>query len=398
MENKVMSAIYKDRDSFERIRPLVEASSESIFSDVDAILYDRAVEYYDMDKEAESIDRDVIMSYIQREYPSHEDILSIALDRIEATTPISCNNVVGEFLQVKRHSLGHKLAGELLSGKRCDDTLEEFLLLRQGEHLETGEDIVIHSCIRASDLAQALDRTATIEIYPKDLNDRVEGLMRGDHLLVFARPETGKSLFTINLTRGFLEQGLVVLYVGNEDSERRMLPRFVGSILNMTKVEMEAMSFEDLDDLLDNSPIDNFHFVHLEPGTFPQIRGLIHKITPDILIVDQIRNVLTGGDGLTIGLERASTEMRNIANEFDIVCVSVTQAGESGSGKLRLDLSDVDSSKTGLQAQVDVMVGIGVNEDYEGRGKRMLSLPKNKCSGDHSFFSIDVDTTKNRIL
>ena len=119
---------------------------------------------------------------------------------------------------------------------------------------------------------------------------------------------------------------------------------------------------------------------------------------PDVLIVDQIRNVQTGGDGLTVGLERAGVEMRNIAGEFDLLAVSVTQAGESASNKLVLGLSDIDSSKTGLPATTDVMIGVGVDENYDSRGKRMVSLAKNKVGADHSYFSVDVDPARSRVL
>ena len=393
-----MAAIYKDRDAYEKIKPLVNGSSSSVFSDIDAILYDRAEEYYENDKYAESIDPEVILSYINRTYPKQADMLSIALDRVVATEGISCNNIVQEFLQVKRHAAGQKLAGALLSGKDTTELLHEYNTLSSTENSVKEDDVVIHSNIRSKDISLALDRENVITLYPKDLNDRVEGVMRGDHILIFARPETGKSMVAINMVRGFLEQGLKVLYIGNEDSEQRMLPRFLCSVAGITKQEMEEMGADKLDEILDETPIDNLSFVHLEPGTFPQIRSLIRKVNPDVVVVDQIRNVQTGGDGLTTGLERAGTEMRNIGNEFNVLAVSITQAGESANGKLRLDLSDIDSSKTGLPAQIDLMIGIGVNEDYDGRSKRMISLPKNKISGDHSFFSVDVDEARSRVL
>lgn len=397
MEGKIIAAIYKDRDGYDILAPIVEKSSEAVFSDINAILYDRAAEYYENDKDATSIDLDVIRSHVAREYPRQSDIVNIAIDKIESTEGISCNNIVQEFLAVKRDAIGRRLAGEILAGRTPTDTLEEYHSLCMGaEIVPAGDDIVVHSNIRSKDIAAALDSSNSIELYPPDLNDRVGNLMRGDHILLFARPETGKSLIAINMVRGFVEQDLKVLYIGNEDSEQRMLPRFLCSIADITKDEMDQLGGEELDRLLDSTNIDNLYFVHLEPGTFPQIRGLIERLKPDVVIVDQIRNVQTGGDGLTTGLERAGTEMRNIANEYNVLAVSITQAGESANGKLRLDLSDVDSSKTGLPAQIDLMIGVGVNEDYEGRGKRMLSLPKNKISGDHSFFSIDVDVSKSR--
>jgi hypothetical protein len=44
------------------------------------------------------------------------------------------------------------------------------------------------------------------------------------------------------------------------------------------------------------------------------------------------------------------------------------------------------------------MIGLGVTEEYENRGKRMVSLPKNKPGANHSMFSITIDASKSRIL
>lgn len=398
MESKVIAAIYKDREAFEIVRPLVHGSRASIFTDVDSLLYDKAEEYYANDIEATTIDLDLIRSFVARVYPRQEEILSIALDQIEASTGVSCNNIIHEFIEEKRYAVGHELAGALLAGRDASDMLEEYGLLSMGE-LESSKDRPkLYSAPRYKDVAEAMNPANTIELYPKELNDRVGGALKGHHILVFARPETGKTLFTMNLVRGFLEQGLKVLYIGNEDNEKAMLPRFMCSFIGITKEEFRRLSEEEVDEALYRAGNDNFFFAHLEPGTYQQIRGLIRHVGPDVVVVDQIRNVLTGGDGLTVSLEKSGTEMRNIGNEFDVLAVSITQAGESASNKLVLGLSDIDSSKTGLPAQIDLMIGIGVNEEYESRSKRMVSLPKNKLSGDHSYFSITVDEQKSRVL
>lgn len=222
--------------------------------------------------------------------------------------------------------------------------------------------------------------------------------MRGQHILIFARPETGKSLFSINMVRGFLEDGYRVLYLGNEDPSTVMRTRMGSCILNIPTEDIRLAATGAFDEELTAGGADNFIFIHLEPGTFPQIRGLCRRIEPDILVVDQIRNIQTGGDGLTSGQEKAGIEMRNIAGEFDLLAISIAQAGESAQDKLVLGLSDIDSSKTGLPAQVDLMVGIGITEEYQRRSKRMISTPKNKLSGNHEFFSVTVNEATSRVV
>jgi hypothetical protein len=396
MEEKVINAIFKDRKAFEQVKDTIDSTQEAVFSDINSILYDRAAEYYDRDSEASYIDLDIIRSYVAREYPRHAEIINVALDQIEREDT-SCENVVDEFTRVRLHSLGQQIAQAIIAQQDPRDIITRYMDIYNGVEEDTVEHILPDAPAYA-DIANVLSGDNLIELYPQDLQDRTGGCMRGHHILIFARPETGKSLFTINMVRGFLAQGLKVLYIGNEDSAAAMIPRFFCSMLNVTKDDLMEMSEDEVNEGIHQAGNDGFRFVHLEPGTFPQIRGLCRVMQPDVLVVDQIRNVQTGGDGLTTSLERAGTEMRNISAEYDLLAVSVTQAGESASGKLVLGLSDIDSSKTGLPAQIDLMIGIGVDDNYEGLGKRMISLPKNKISGDHSFFSVNVDPSRSRVL
>ena len=39
------------------------------------------------------------------------------------------------------------------------------------------------------------------------------------------------------------------------------------------------------------------------------------------------------------------------------------------------------------------MIGLGASRDDEAAGRRILSLPKNKRSGDHGFFPVQADFT-----
>ena len=395
MEEKVITAIYKDRRAFEQVRETFDDTQEVVFSDINNILYDRAVEYYERDEDAQYIDTDIIRSYVQREFPRHEDVIGIALDRIEQQE-ISCGNVIDEFTKLRLHALGQQIAHAIIANQDPRDVISHYMNLYNGIEEETID--LIPGPASHGDIVDAIDPEHVIKMYPDELQARVKYAMRGHHVIVYARPETGKSLFMINMTRGFLEKGLKVLYLGNEDPTAAMLPRFFQGFLNVTREELADMDEDEVNLGIHQAGNDGFRFIHLEPGTFPQIRGLCRVMKPDVLIVDQIRNVQTGGDGLTVGLERAGTEMRNIGAEFDLLAVSVTQAGESASNKLVLGLSDIDSSKTGLPATADLMIGVGVDEAYEGRGKRMVSLAKNKIGADHSFFSVDVDPSRSRVL
>jgi hypothetical protein len=50
-----------------------------------------------------------------------------------------------------------------------------------------------------------------------------------------------------------------------------------------------------------------------------------------------------------------------------------------------------------MPAQMDLIIGIGSNEEYDGKSWRMISLPKNKLSGEHLYFPVLIDTKINKI-
>jgi len=104
-----------------------------------------------------------------------------------------------------------------------------------------------------------------------------------------------------------------------------------------------------------------------------------------------------GRDGnRVIQLEQAATFARNMAKKYNIVVISVTQAGDSASGKASLEMGDVDFSNTGIPAQADVMLGIGMTSDMESSGQRVFSLPKNKITGRHESWPVRLVPSYSR--
>ena len=145
--------------------------------------------------------------------------------------------------------------------------------------------------------------------------------------------------------------------------------------------------------------IDNLTIRDINPGTIGQISGMVRTLKPDFVVVNQIRNLAIGGvSSMTEKLERAAIGMRNLCKKENILMISVTQAGDSASNKLVLEQSDVDSSKTGLPSACDLMIGVGVNQEYEDSNMRCLSTPKNKIGGSVEHTSIKIDKYLSKIV
>jgi hypothetical protein len=159
--------------------------------------------------------------------------------------------------------------------------------------------------------------------------------------------------------------------------------------------------YQDIDHALEiakASGLSNIFIEDVNPGPFHEIRGLIEKIKPDVVIIDQIRNIRMKQEGKVQQLEAAATEARNLAKKYNIVVVSVTQAGDSASNKLVLSDSDIDNSKTGIPGQCDLILGLGVDDAQRRGNMRTVTIVKNKITNVHEFYPVRVDENLSKIV
>jgi hypothetical protein len=120
-----------------------------------------------------------------------------------------------------------------------------------------------------------------IKVWPTPLNNRLDGgLLPGHHLVVFARPEMGKTMFTVNATAGFLRQGKKVLYVGNEEPLEDIAMRIICRLTNKTKLEVMDDPASAYKQALEVG-YRNAILARLWPGTVREIEKLLVDHEPD---------------------------------------------------------------------------------------------------------------------
>ena len=75
----------------------------------------------------------------------------------------------------------------------------------------------------------------------------------------------------------------------------------------------------------------NFTFISLSPGTMAEIEEHVKELKPDVIVVDQLRNMRVGSKdtGLTEALNTLAKEGRTLAKKYNLVSIVVTQAGDS---------------------------------------------------------------------
>jgi archaellum biogenesis ATPase FlaH len=306
-------------------------------------------------------------------------------------------NVMHEFLEVKKGAIAHKLSSALLGTN--ESAIQELLEAYSNfSYEEEEEDNTVHVGTSITDVLSAFSSDELIKVYPKSLNEKLGGgVPPQTHILVFAPPEVGKSLFSINMACGFLSQGKKVLYWGNEDPDKAMLLRFFTRLSGMDKFDI-TKDPQKAEELAYRRGYGNLIFKSSDGGTIHQIEEALKEYEPDILVVDQIGNLDMKGREGAIGLEYAAKSMRFLIKKYDVVGVSVHQGSADAQGKMYLDLGDVYFSNVGVQAAMDVMIGLGATGEMLEANERMASLPKNKISGDHSPFGFSINPLLSKVV
>lgn len=395
-ERHVLSSCIQSREAYERVQTHVH---EHELSEQGKIVWRGVSDYYDADPLARCADPELLGEAIARTVPvdKHKEMFRRLVHSI-AEFEASPANVVQDLIGAKRERIGQELAAELLAGRPADELLEKYNDILVTTDFEDEEEDARQGYSVVDLVNTDFDRDNLIHVLPDSLNKRLDGGVKpGHHILVYARPEMGKTMLVIEMMAGFARHGHTTLYIGNEDPMADINMRVVNRLSGMTKLEVQADP-QKADTLAREAGYENMILKSLTPGTVREITQLIEKFQPDVLVLDQLRNLSMGQDNYVLALEGAAKQARQWAKRYSCVVVSVTQAGDSAAGKAVLDMGDVDFSNTGIPSQCDVMVAMGASEAQLNAGERMLSLPKNKVSGIHEYFAVSVEPHLSKVM
>ena len=394
LEQKILAACMLSRDAYNCVAALNE---DGDFTDQAAVVYQKISEFYDADHRAQQADKDIVLARVVATAPKHEEVFTNILNNLPSE--VSVPNVRDVYLEQKQEAAGARLSSALLTGdrKKIQVAMDRFNAIKELEAAEDG-DTGEFICTSLDDLLVSVKPENLLKVYPEALNTALDGgCPRGSHILIFAPPEVGKSLFAINMACGFMHTGRKVLYVGNEDPHSMMLLRFFSRLSGMNRHEILRDPQEAERRAVKNG-YGNLVFASLSPGTLSDIRRLVSRHEPDVLVVDQVPNLYTKSASKVEKLEYLASEIRNITKANNMVGVSLAQAAESAQNKMYLELGDVYFSNVGVQAAVDVMIGLGADAQMLNSNQRMISLCKNKITGNHSPFPVSIDPLLSKVI
>lgn len=410
LDAKLIAAAIASRTAWERIAPHFGPDD---FTPVSKFWYGQVLSWYESDPGATSVDKSLL---VERARPhitnsKHTDQLLEFVNDLPDNP--STDNVVQIALEIKRHNIGSELGRAIgaQDQREIARLLPLFTEIQSATSLGTSK-VQWQEAVAVEELFNTVGKGNRIPIAPQKLNDRAGGgALPGDHIIIFGRPEEGKSLFAINMAYGFVKQKVHVDYFGNEDHINKLKFRFVARATGMTQAECEAKPKTCAKRFREKGGEDFLRMIQMAHGTMEDISRKVEERPVDgarVIVIDQIRNVEVEGmkgDKLTAKLEILGQQARRMLIEYQAIGASITQANDrtqkhGQEPPIFLQMSDMDSSRTGLPASGDLIVGIAGNAAMKARNQRQVSLPKNKMSSEadsHTGFVVEVDQTLNRV-
>lgn len=355
-------------------------------------VYAEIQKYYARDPEANNCSLEIIQDILLNAHSKNEIIYKTYLEQV-SLEDVSEENVSHLLLTQAERAKRLELAGLLANDSSPEDKITEGLgrlaELRAGI---LGEDSFVGR-LPITELFRDEPKPYRLVTPNMDLLCK-GGAEEQNHVLIYARPESGKTATALTLCRRNCFEGRRVLYVSNEDADKSIQRRAICNWTNLGEEQLRHKDPMEVEDWLVEHNWENIIFVSGDHQRMASVEALIRSHKPDIVLIDQIRN-MHGDSSMTVKLDTVGRDMRRLAKVYNIMTVSITQAGESGSNKLFLNSEDIEWSNTGLQGSVDIQLGVGIKED--NRFQLGMNITKNKTGGGHGSWTARLLPAVSRV-
>ena len=222
------------------------------------------------------------------------------------------------------------------------------------------------------------------------LTRQVEGINSGHLIEIGARPNTGKRSFHASLLagpNGLAQQGANCIILCNEEGSHRVGARYLTASTGMTMREIKANPSKARD--LYASVKDNIKIKDATGRDMSWVESVCKSYKPDIVILDMgDKFARTGGFARADeALKANAVHARLIAKQHKCAMFYMSQLSADAEGKVLLNQSMMEGSRTGKAAEADLMILIAKNpprqDETEEDLQRHLNVVKNKLTGWH---------------
>ena len=323
-----------------------------------------------------------LFNQIKKEQPMGSDVAQEVLSKL-------FQQVIGEDIA--------NLGFDYVNGTKASLEPLRLLLEQYGDDFTPNlnvewDDIDIETLLSRNDL----EARWTFNI--PSLTRKVEGVNDGHLIEIGARPNTGKTSFHASLIAapgGFAHQGANCIILCNEEGYHRVGARYLTAATGMTmqEVKQNASKARDL-----YAPVKERIKIKDATGRdMSWVESICKSYKPDIVILDMgDKFARTGGFARADeALKANAIHARQIAKQHECAMFYMSQLSADAEGKVLLNQSMMEGSRTGKAAEADLMVLIAknppVSDSEEEDTERHLNVVKNKLTGWHGVVHCNLE-------
>jgi hypothetical protein len=181
----------------------------------------------------------------------------------------------------------------------------------------------------------------------------------------------------------------------NEEGFHRVGARYLtaGTGMNLHQVKNDMQKANEI-----YAPLRKNIFIKDTTGyDMSWVESAVKKERPDIVVLDMGDKFAThkGYARPDEALKACAVHARQIAKQYDCAVLYMSQLSAEAEGKVILNQSMMEGSRTGKAAEADLMILIAKNPQVEGQeeedAQRHLNIVKNKLSGWHGSVHCELD-------
>ena len=231
------------------------------------------------------------------------------------------------------------------------------------------------------------------------LTRMINGVNAGHLIEVGARPNTGKTCFHASMIaspNGLAHQGANCIVLCNEEGSHRVGARYLTAATGMTmqQVKKNPSRARDL-----YAPIkDKIKIKDATGRDMSWVESVCKSYKPDVLLLD-MGDKFARSQGFARAdeaLKANAIHARQIAKQHECAVFYMSQLSADAEGKVLLNQSMMEGSRTGKAAEADLMILIAKNPPKQDDGdvedlQRHLNIVKNKLTGWHGVITCELN-------
>ena len=357
-----------------------------------------------MDKYERSVTPDEIEALFMSDNPTlttaQKQAYSALFLQVKKETPMGSDIAQEVLSKLFQQVVGEDIANlgfDYVNGDKTSLEPVRILLEQYGDDFTPNlnvewDDITIETLLEKADL----EARWTFNI--PSVARKVEGVNAGQLIEVGARPNTGKTSFHASLIAapgGFASQGAKCIILCNEEGTHRVGARYLTAAAGMSARQVKDNMGQAR--AAYGQVYDNIKIKDASNRDMNWVESVCKTFKPDILVLD-MGDKFSKQAGFARpdeALKANAIHARQIAKTHNCAVFYMSQLSAEAEGKVMLNQSMMEGSRTGKAAEADLMVLIAKSPTIEGQEEesplRHINIVKNKLNGWHGMVNCELD-------